>query len=63
MGKLFSLWPLDPELGKTMLLASIFGERTFSSLAVSVLSYKEPFLMAMNGKQLTEVKQVGLLLA
>lgn len=58
LGRLLALWPLDPELGKSMVLASLLGERTFSSLAVSVLSYKEPFLMAMSGKQLTEVKQV-----
>jgi HrpA-like RNA helicase len=49
MGKQVSLLPMNPDLGKAMLVASMFGERTFSFLAISVLSYKEPFHM-MGGK-------------
>ena len=51
IGKAVSLLPLDPRMGRVLLLGCIFGCAPSVLATAAAMGYKDPFLMPMNDQQ------------
>lgn len=59
LGQQLAKLPLDAQLGKLILLASIYGCLDFALTAAAMLSSKSPFLAPMNAKKQADSVRLG----
>ena len=63
IGQLLSKMPMDPRLGRMMLLGCMFGIGPSILLLSSSMNYRDPFIMPTNDHQKIEVSKIKQLLS